>query len=215
MRLFTMPGVFAPRSDSRMLARAVADRVGPGSSVLDVCTGSGIVAVAAALAGANSVTAVDLSRRAVACAWMNARLNRSAVRVLRGDLFGPLGDERFDLIASNPPYLPGWSPPERARGAARAWEGGSDGRVLIDRICAEAPERLLPGGRILIVHSSICDPDETVRRLTEAGLDAGVAEAARGPFGALLSARAPHLAARGVLGLGEREEEMLVVEAAK
>ncbi len=214
MRLLTVPGVFAPRSDSRMLARAVAERAGPGSSVLDVCTGSGIVAVGAALAGAGSVTAVDLSRRAVACAWMNARLNRTAIRVLRGDLFGPLGEERFDLIASNPPYLPG-GPPERARGAARAWEGGSDGRALIDRICAEAPERLLPGGRILIVHSSICDPGKTVRMLKEGGLDAGVAEAASGPFGALLSARAPRLAARGVIESGEREEEMLVVEAAK
>jgi ribosomal protein L11 methylase PrmA len=81
-----------------MLARALrAERLPAGARVLDVCTGSGLLAVTAALGGAQA-TAVDLSRRAVLCADLNARLNGVRLRALRGDLFAPVRDERFDAI---------------------------------------------------------------------------------------------------------------------
>src|SRR5215211_565792 len=137
MRLMTLPGVFRPRPDSWMLARRVADTVRPGMSVLDVCTGSGVLAVAAARAGAGAVTAVDVSRRAVATVRINARLNGVRVRALRGDLFAPVAGERFDVIVSNPPYLPSEDDQLPRHGPQRAWEGGTDGRLLLDRICAE------------------------------------------------------------------------------
>ena len=66
MRLITLPGVFKPHSDSWALADLLGEYVNPGDSVLDLCTGSGVLAVAAALAGAGDVTAVDVSRRAAA-----------------------------------------------------------------------------------------------------------------------------------------------------
>jgi release factor glutamine methyltransferase len=146
VRLFTLPGVFRPRPDSWMLARAVrAERLPAGARVLDVCTGSGLLAVTAALEGARA-TAVDLSRRAVLCAALNARLNGVQVRALRGDLFAPVGGERFDAIVSNPPYLPAEDDEVPARGRRRAWDAGRDGRAILDRLCAEAPAHLDAGG---------------------------------------------------------------------
>jgi release factor glutamine methyltransferase len=210
--------VFRPISDSRLLAGLVRAQARAGVSggtnprVLDVCTGSGIVAVSAALAGAD-VTAVDVSRRAVLAARLNARLNGVRVRALRGDLLAPVRGERFDLIASNPPYVPddGAQPP---RGLERAWKAGHDGRAILDRLCDEAPALLAPGGTLLLVHSSVCGEDATLERLRANGLAAEVVERRRGPLGPLLRARAPVLESRGLLERGAAEEDVIVVRAA-
>ena len=213
MRLFTLPGVFRPRPDSWMLARALAaEKLAPGARVLDLCTGSGVLAITAARRGAQA-TAIDISRRAVLCARVNARLNGVRVRTLRGDLLSAVGAARFDAIVSNPPYLPGDSDLPR-RGAERAWEGGHDGRALLDRLCAQAPRHLAPGGVLLVVHSSLCDTDSTLGMLRDRGLQAEVIARHQGSFGPLLRARAAELEARDVLALGQREEEVVVVRAA-
>jgi release factor glutamine methyltransferase len=193
-----------------MLAEFIKSQPGlPGSRVLDVCTGSGALAVTAARGGAQ-VDAVDMSRRAVITTRINARLNGVGVQAHRGDLFGPVEGSKFDLIVSNPPYLPGASELPR-HGASRAWEGGATGRLLIDRIAAEAPRHLRPGGRLLMVHSSVCGTGETLEALRAGGLQADVLERRRGPFGALLEARAESLEAAGVITPGHREEELTVV----
>src|SRR5688572_17749631 len=101
MRIITLPGVFQPRSDSWMLAEALRGWMPAGARVLDLCTGSGVLALTAAQHGAEAVTAVDVSRRAVLTVRCNAVLNGVRVRAVRGDLFDAVGDERFDLIASN------------------------------------------------------------------------------------------------------------------
>jgi release factor glutamine methyltransferase len=209
--LLTPPGVFRPRSDSWILADALRDRVEPGATALDPFTGSGVLAVAAARAGA-ATTAVDVSRRAVACARLNARLNRVAVQVVRGSDLGPLGERRFDLIAANPPYIP--SPERPARGAARAWEAGPDGRRFIDRLCAEAPERLNSGGRLLMIHSSICGEEVTIGALTAGGLEAEVIERRSGPIGPLMAEGLAHLRANGRCPAADHEE-LLLFEAVK
>ena len=214
MRLVTPPGVFRPRPDSWLLAAHVRAEVRPGARVLDVCTGSGVLAVAAARAGAGAVTAVDVSRRAVLAVRLNARLNGVRVRALHGDLFAPVARERFDVIVSNPPYLPSADGALPARGPARAWDAGADGRILLDRICTHAAQHLTPGGVVLLVHSSVIGLDPTVRALERAGLRVEVLERRRGPLGPLLSARAPLLEARGLLAPGEREEDVLVVRGA-
>lgn len=211
MRLLTVPGVFRPRSDSRMLAAHVAGRARPGTTFLDPFTGSGILAIAAAEAGA-AATAVDISRRAVGCAWLNARLNRVRVRALRGDLFSPVAGERFDLIAANPPYVPSVGD-DPARGAARAWDAGSDGRALIDPLCRTVADHLAPGGRLLLTHSSICGSNETTALLSDGGLEVEVVERVRGPLGPLMAERAELLARRDLLGLKADEEEVLIFEA--
>jgi release factor glutamine methyltransferase len=214
MRLMTLPGVFRPRSDSWMLAAHLREHLRPGATVLDVCTGSGLLAVTAACHGAGSATAIDVSRRAVVTAGINARLNGARVRALRGDLFEPVSGERFDVIVSNPPYVPAADDVLPTRGPQRAWDAGTDGRALLDRICDAAPAHLRPGGFVLLVHSSICGVQPTVERLARAGLAVDVLERRRGALGPLVTARAPQLEERGVLRPGEREEDMLVVRAA-
>ncbi|MEA2360919.1 MAG: release factor glutamine methyltransferase [Thermoleophilaceae bacterium] len=214
MRLVTLPGVFRPRSDSWMLASHLRAQMPPGAAVLDVCTGSGLLAVTAARHGAARATAIDVSRRAVLTARINARLNGVRVRALRGDLFAPVAGERFDVIVSNPPYVPAQDDELPTRGPQRAWDAGTDGRALLDRICTAAPAHLRPGGFLLLVHSSICGIEPTVERLERAGLSVDVLEKRRGALGPLVTARAPELEARGILRPGEREEDMLVVKAA-
>ncbi len=213
MRLVVPPGVFRPRSDSWMLANAVREHPRtPGGRVLDLCTGSGLVAVSAGLAGAASITALDVSRRSAATAWLNGRLNGVAVRGVRGELLSPVAGQRFDLIASNPPYIP--APPDGAASrAARAWDAGPDGRQLLDRICAEAPGLLAPGGALLLVHSSLARLDATTAACEAAGLEVEVLVRRRGALGPIAAARAQWLVDRGVLDGRDGDEEVAVVQA--
>ena len=185
----------------------------PGARVLDVCTGTGHLAVAAALAGARRVVAVDISRRAVLAARLNARLNGVRVDARRGDLLAPVGGERFDLVVSNPPYLPAADGGIPTRGRARALDAGPDGRALLDRLIAGAPRVLAPGGTLLLAHSSVCGETATLAALAAAGLHPRVVARRRGPLGPQLTARAGMLEARGLLPAGRREEELLVISA--
>lgn len=196
-----------------MLATAVREHpCTPGGRVLDLCTGSGLVAVSAGLGGAASVTAVDVSRRSAATAWLNGRLNGVSVRGVCGELFAPVAGQRFDLIASNPPYIP--APPDAAASrAARAWDAGPDGRQLLDRICAGAPGLLAPGGALLLVHSSLARLDATTAACEAAGLEVEVLVRRRGALGPIAAARAQWLVDRGVLDGRDGDEEVAVVQA--
>jgi len=212
VRLLTLPGVFRPISDSAMLADVLRAETLPATArVLDVCTGSGYLALTAALRGVRDVTAVDVSRRALATVRLNARLNGVRVRVLRGSLFEPVAGERFDAIVSNPPYVPAPSGELPARGRRRAWDAGPDGRALLDRLCAEAAAHLRPGGRLLVVQSSLLGREATERMLAAAGLEVELVRRRRGPLGPLMSGRREHLEAQGLLAPGQREEDVLVI----
>ena len=193
-----------------MLAREAVDSLRGGEDVLELCTGSGAVALELAAAGAR-VTAIDLSRRSVATARLNARLRGVRVRALHGSLFEPVAGERFDLIVTNPPYVPAPTDDLPERGARRAWDAGRDGRALIDPICDGAEVHLKPGGAILIIHSSLCGTDLTVDRLAAAGLEAEVVASERGPLGPLMLARVDQLEASRALEPGEREEDVVIV----
>jgi release factor glutamine methyltransferase len=214
VRLITLPGVFRPISDSVMLAECLrAETLPPTARVLDLCTGSGFLALTAALRGVQSVTAVDVSRRAVATVRLNARLNGVRVRALRGTLFAPVAGERFDAIVANPPYVPAPRDALPKRGRARAWDAGRDGRALLDRLCADAPAHLRPGGRLLIVHSSLLGYEATEAILARGGLEVEVVRRQRGPLGPLMAGRREHLEAEGLLAPGQREEDVLVIRA--
>jgi release factor glutamine methyltransferase len=212
MRIVRLPGVFRPRSDTWLLAAVLRRRPElQGGRVLDVCTGSGVLAIAAALGGARSVTAVDLSARAVLTARINARLNGARLEALRGSLLDAVPGRRFDVIVSNPPYLPAEDDTAPARGRARHTDAGATGRALLDRLIAAAPDHLAPGGLLLVTHSSINGEAATIERMRAAGLQPEVAVRRRGALGPLLAARTPALERRGLLAVGERSEDLLVV----
>ena len=182
--------------------------------MLDVCTGSGALAITAALAGARSVTAVDISARAVLTARLNARLNGVRVEAIRGSLLDAVPSRRFDVIVSNPPYLPGADDALPSRGRARHTEAGTTGRTLLDRLIDAAPAHLSPGGVLLVTHSSVNGEEATLARMRAAGLEPSVMERRRGALGPLLTARAPRLEERGLIAPGERSEDLLVVAGA-
>ena len=213
MRLLPLPGVFQPPSDAWMLIRYMeGERLAVGARVLDLCTGSGALAIAAALQGASAVTAVDISRRSVAAVRLNALVNRTRVTPVRGDLFAAVDGRRFDLIVSNPPYLPGDVSELPQRGLARATEAGPSGRAFLDRIAAQAAAHLTDCGTLLLVYSTVCGEPETLESLRFGGLSPRVVFRHRGPLGPQLSARVDWLRAQGVLLEGD-EEEILVVRA--
>jgi release factor glutamine methyltransferase len=211
LRVVPLPGVFQPRSDTWLLIDAMLRQpLRPRARALDVCTGSGAVAVAAALRGA-SVTAVDVSRRALLSVRVNAMVNGARVRVRRGDLFAPVRGERFDLIVANPPYLPADDDAPPARGAARAWDAGRDGRSVLDPLCEAGAAHLMPGGAILVVHSSVSDVDMTMRSLRATGLRVDVVAEHEGPLGPLLSARRDWLCEAGLLQQHAASERVAIV----
>ena len=214
MRLVTLPGVFRPISDTWLLADAL-DREGlpPGARVLDLCSGSGALAIRAARRA--QATAVDVSLRAVATIRLNALLNGVKVRAVRGDLLDAVPGERFDAIVSNPPYVPAPSDALPARGPARAWDAGRDGRALLDRICEAAPAHLASGGVLLVVHSSLLGYERTAEALAAGGLEVDLAAQEHGPLGPLMNGRRAHLEAVGLLDPGQREEDVLVVRGRK
>jgi release factor glutamine methyltransferase len=211
MRLRFPAGVHSPLSDTRLLIAAMLELGVDGAGVADLCTGSGAVAIAAAENGAGRVLAVDVSRRAVLAARLNAALNRCSVEVRRGDMLSALGSERFDLIVANPPYVPAETDVLPRHSARTALDAGRDGRVLIDRICRHAAGCLRPGGSVLIVHSSVCGEDRTRALLAEHGLRASTLVRAAGPLGPVLRSRAEMLRERGLLGEEDEEEEIVVM----
>ncbi|MBJ6724600.1 methyltransferase [Geomesophilobacter sediminis] len=130
-------------TDSRWLSRTTSRK--PVGSALDLCTGSGVHALLAA-AHAERVVAVDISPRAVQCTRFNARLFGAAnLKCLTGDLYQPVGEERFDLITANPPFVPS---PVHTLGFR---DGGKSGEEVQRRIVEGLPRRLAPGGTAHIV----------------------------------------------------------------
>ncbi|MFF3491787.1 HemK2/MTQ2 family protein methyltransferase [Streptomyces sp. NPDC002795] len=211
--LLTFPGVYAPQDDTWMLADALLrEPLARGAEVLDVGTGTGAVALFAAGRGAR-VTAVDVSWRAVLTARLNARLNRLPLRVLRGDLLAPVMGRRFDLIVANPPYVPAPAARVPRRGAARAWDAGRDGRLVLDRICRAAPPLLRPGGTLLIVQSALSDADRTLDLLRSSGLRADVVGRRSIPFGPVLEERQQWLRRHKLLAADASREGLVVVRA--
>jgi release factor glutamine methyltransferase len=184
----------------------------PRASALDLCAGSGAVAVAIALRGVRSVTAVDTQRRATWTVRLNARANGVRIKALQGELFEPVAGRRFDLITANPPYVP--APPDIApRRGDHSWNAGGDGRAVIDRIIEQLPDHLTPGGSVLLVQSSVTGTRQTLDRLADAGLEPTIVERRRGPLGPVMAGRVDYLIREGLLRGPRLEEEVLVIGA--
>ncbi|MFC8957034.1 HemK2/MTQ2 family protein methyltransferase [Streptomyces sp. NPDC057101] len=212
-RMWRLPGVYAPQSDTSLLAAHLRrEELRPGARSLDLCTGTGALALVAARHGARA-TAVDISRSAIATAKLNALRHRCRIRVLRGDLDAAVPHERFDLVTVNPPYVPSEDPEVPTRGARRSWDAGTDGRLLLDRVCARAPRLLTPSGVLLLVQSSLSGVDATLDALGRHGLEARVVDRRTESFGPVLSGRSDWLAAQGLIPPGARTEELVVIRS--
>ncbi len=153
------PDVLIPRPETEHLVEA-ALAAWPAEAVidaLDIGTGSGAIAITLALERpAWRLDAVDLSAAALALARANAEHLGARVDFHVGDLYAPIGDRRFHLIVSNPPYI-AEADPHLRRGDPRfeprqALAAGADGLDVIRRLVADAPARLHAGGRLLIEH---------------------------------------------------------------
>ncbi|MEV0074234.1 methyltransferase [Amycolatopsis sp. NPDC050768] len=209
--LLRLPGVYRPQADTCLLASAVRRAGVPvAARALDLCTGTGALAIELARAGAESVLAVDLSRRALASARVNAAVRGLPVRVRHGGLLAAATGGPYDVVVTNPPYVP--VPAEQARPDRRC-DAGADGRAVLDPLCEGAPALVAPGGFLLLVQSVMAGVDRSARLLTTAGLRPRVVARAVVPFGPVLSGRTDFLEESGFVAPQVREEELVVLRA--
>jgi release factor glutamine methyltransferase len=165
-RLRTHPDVFHPVcfSSSRLLAEHLLERPLRGIDLLDMGTGAGPIAIAAASAGAN-VTACDINPRAVALARENARLNGLHHEVVESDLFAALPDRRFDLICFNIPFYPR----DPAGLLEQAFLAGK-GLETVRRFADGCTAHLSADGRVVVIFSEDCDEDAILGFFAATGL---------------------------------------------
>lgn len=164
--------VLVPRSPIAELIEAGFEPWLGGREVrraLDLCTGSGCIGIAmAAHQPGWHVDVADISAGALALARENVAAHhlQRRMRVIESDLYGALGGERYDLIVSNPPYVPDRDvaalPPEYGHEPALGLKGGDDGLDLALRILAHAPEHLGEGGLLVV---EVGDSEEALAAL--------------------------------------------------
>lgn len=156
------PRVLVPRPETELLLEPALAALPPGGAALDLCTGSGVLAVTLALERPGArVVATELSRDALDVALANATRLGASVGFRQGDLFEAVAQVpfRFDVVVANPPYVPSGELPRLSREVQReprvALDGGPDGLALLRRIAAEAPAHLVPGGTLVVeMHES-------------------------------------------------------------
>src|SRR5690606_206996 len=148
--LETQPGVFAAnRLDAGTALLLAHLNIAERERVLDVGCGAGVIGVSAHRRGARLVDMVDANLLAVQAASRNASRLDIPGRVLAGDVYGPVGDARYDLIVSNPPFH----------------RGKDIDLSVADRLIGAAPRHLLPGGRILIVANAFLAYGKAMERV--------------------------------------------------
>jgi release factor glutamine methyltransferase len=145
--LYDSTQVYQPDADSYLILDAALAEMRPGDRVLEVGTGSGLIALAL-IRVCLTVIATDINPHAACCA------RKKGIDVIQSDLFCGIRGV-FDLILFNPPYLP--TPPEERIDdwLEHALDGGLNGRVVIERFSEQVGQVLAPGGRILLLISSL------------------------------------------------------------
>lgn len=212
--------MYQPQEDSRLLVDVMHHTaLIPGRRVLDLCTGSGFVAIAAAEMGCAGITAFDICPHAVRCSRDNAALAGLDVDVHEGSWMDAVDSAPFDVVVANPPYVPTPSVEHSglicSAGPSWAWNAGGDGRLVLDPLCESAPKLLCDGGSLLLVHSAVAGVRQSLDRLKWAGMEAEVVASKWIPFGPVMSARAKWLEETGRIPRGRREEELVVIRADK
>lgn len=150
------PDVLIPRYDTEVLVSEAVTRHPDAQSVLDIGTGSGCIAVSLQkLLVKASVTAIDISESALVVARRNAEKHCAEIEFLLGSLFAPVAGRRFDLIVSNPPYIPtadieALDQEVRDYDPFAALDGGSDGLDIYRSLIPAAAQYLNQGGWLIV-----------------------------------------------------------------
>ncbi|ANA41274.1 MULTISPECIES: peptide chain release factor N(5)-glutamine methyltransferase [Geobacter] len=150
------PAVLIPRHDTEVIVEEAHRRAPHVATVLDIGVGSGCIAVALARHLPHAqVWGVEQSPGALALAQRNVERHGARVTLFEGSLFEPFGDQRFDLIVSNPPYIPtadleALQPEVREYEPRAALDGGADGLDFYRLIVPAAPAHLNPGGWLMV-----------------------------------------------------------------
>ncbi|MGA5536987.1 HemK2/MTQ2 family protein methyltransferase [Mycolicibacterium nivoides] len=212
--------VYRPQYDSWLLIEALErSNAVAGRRVVDLCTGSGVVAIAAAELGAREVTALDISPSAVCSTQANALAAQVDVEVVLGSWSQAQEHGPFDVVVCNPPYVP--VGPETSVGEVAStgpmvsWNGGPDGRSVLDPLCRSAAAMLAEGGSLFLVQSEFADIEQSLASLRMSGMDAKVVADQRIPFGPVLHAQMRWLRDSGRLRHGRVEEQLVVIRADK
>ena len=169
--------VLIPRQDTELLAEEALKRLRPGARVLDLCTGSGCIAISLKKIRPDlDVTASDLSGQALEIARENAKRLRADVDFVQSDLLEELSGT-FDMIVSNPPYIPTKTidtlmEEVRFHDPKMALDGGADGLFFYRRIIAESKSHLTRGGWLIFEIGH--DQGETVSHMMMEGSYTGV-----------------------------------------
>ena len=170
----THENVYVPAEDSYLLAENL--EVENGKSVLEIGTGSGIVAMYASKL-TDKVTATDINFDAIQLAESNFKANNiDNVELLFGNLFEPVKDRKFDVILFNTPYLPTEEGEVIEDNLNYAFDGGLNGRKVIDLFLNEVKNHLNDGGIVQLIQSSLSDNDETLNKLDELGFISEIAK---------------------------------------
>ena len=168
------PDVLIPRHDTETLVNEALARMPDAQSVLDIGTGSGCIAVVLSARLHNAaVTAVDLSAAALVVARRNAEKNGVVIEFVQGSLLEPVAGRHFDLIISNPPYIPSCDiitlePEVRDFDPLGALDGGADGMDVYRALIPDAAIHLNSGGW-LILEVGIGQADNVARMFRAAG----------------------------------------------
>jgi release factor glutamine methyltransferase len=153
IKIDTHPKVYEPSEDSYLMLDSV--EIKKGETVLDIGTGTGILAIYAALCGGD-VSAIDINPFALELAEKNAEKNKIAIKIIQSDLFENVRG-RYGVIIFNPPYVP---TPEKEKTDGfieKAWDGGPDGTKGITRFLCGFDQHLAAGGRVYLLISSLND----------------------------------------------------------
>lgn len=166
--------VYIPSDDTFLLAKNL--EIKEGQSVLEIGTGSGLVSMYASLL-TDDVTATDINYNALELAEKNFKLNNiNTIKLEFGDLFEPVKDKKFDVILFNTPYLPTDSEDIINDDLNYAFDGGLDGRKVIDRFINEVSNHLNDKGIVQIIQSSLSDNNRTLDMFDRNGFVAEIAE---------------------------------------
>ena len=166
--------VYIPSDDTFLLAENL--EIKEGQSVLEIGTGSGLVSMYASLL-TDDVTATDINYNALELAEKNFKLNNiGTIKLAFGDLFEPVKDRKFDVILFNTPYLPTDSDDIINDDLNYAFDGGLDGRKVIDRFINQVSNHLNEKGIVQIIQSSLSDNDRTLDMFDRNGFVAEIAE---------------------------------------